>query len=53
LCFRVVDEIDGVITAGLESEDVIFTRPCDPQEHDNRNFCSLIVTTGEFWQVSR
>ena len=47
-----VDEIWGVVTAALESEDVIFTNPIDPQEHDNRNFCSLNVKTDEFWQVS-
>ena len=50
---RGVDEIWGVITAGLENEDVIFTNPVDPLEDDNRSFCSLNVKTGEFWQVSR
>lgn len=48
-----VDEIWGVITAGLDSENVIFTNPVDPQEEDNRSFCSLNVVTGEFWQVRR
>lgn len=50
---RGVDEIWGVITAGLENEDVIFTNPVDPSEDDNHSFCSLNVKTGEFWQVSR
>ena len=48
-----VDEIWGVITASLDSENVIFTNPVDPQEDDNRSFCSLNVVTGEFWQVHR
>jgi hypothetical protein len=48
-----VDEIWGINTAGLESENVMFTNPIDPQENDNRSFCSLNVKTGEFWQVRR
>jgi hypothetical protein len=48
-----IDEIWVVITAGLDSENVIFTNPVDPQEDDNRSFCSLNVVTGEFWQVHR
>lgn len=48
-----IDAIWGVNTAELVKEDVIFTNPIDPQEDDNRSFCSLNVVTGEFWQVSR
>jgi hypothetical protein len=46
-----VDEIWGVVTAILESEDVIYTNPIDPQEHEDRSFCSLNVKTDEFWQM--
>ncbi len=48
-----IDEIWGINTAGLVKEGVIFTNPIDPQEEDNRSFCSLNVHTDEFWQVSR
>lgn len=48
-----IDAIWAVITAGLEREDVIFTNPVHPFEEDNHSFCSLNVSTGEFWQVHR
>jgi hypothetical protein len=46
-----VDEIWGVLTAILESENVIFTNRIDPPEDDDRSLCSLNLTTGEFWQL--
>jgi hypothetical protein len=52
LC-NTTDEICGVNTVGLLKEGVIFTNPIDPQEEDNRSFCSPNGNTGEFWQVSR
>lgn len=48
-----IDEIWGVNTVTLDSENMIFTNLVDPQEDDNRSFCSLNVVTGEFWQVHR
>jgi hypothetical protein len=48
-----VDEIWGVLTAILESENVIFTNRIDPPEDDDRSLCSLNLITGEFWQLRR
>jgi hypothetical protein len=48
-----VDEIWGVLTATLESENVIFTNRIDPAEGDDRSLCSLNLITGEFWQLRR
>jgi hypothetical protein len=48
-----VDEIWGVLTAILESENVIFTNRIDPAEGDDRSLCSLNLITGEFWQLRR
>jgi hypothetical protein len=48
---RGVDEIWGVLTAILESENVIFTNRIDPAQDDNRSLCSLNLITGEFWRL--
>jgi hypothetical protein len=48
-----VDEIWGVLTAVLESENVIFTNRIDPAEDDDRSLCSLNLITGEFWRLCR
>jgi hypothetical protein len=48
-----VDEIWGVLTAILETENVIFTNRIDPGDDDDRSLCSLNVTTGEFWRLRR
>ncbi len=48
-----VDEIWGVLTAILETENVIFTNRIDPAEFDDRSLCSLNVSTGEFWRLRR
>jgi hypothetical protein len=50
---RGVDEIWGVLTATLESENVIFTNRIDPAEGDDRSLCSLNLITGDFWQLRR
>ena len=48
-----VDEIWGVLTAILETENVIFTNRIDPGDDDDRSLCSLNVITGEFWRLHR
>ena len=48
-----VDEIWGVLTAILDSENVIFTNRIDPAEGDDRTLCSLNLITGEFWRLGR
>jgi hypothetical protein len=48
-----VDEIWGVLTAILDSENVIFTNRIDPAEGDDRSLCSLNLITGEFWRLRR
>ena len=48
-----VDEIWGVLTAILDSENVIFTNRIDPEESDDRSLCSLNLITGEFWRLRR
>lgn len=48
-----IDEIWGMNSAALESEDVIFTNQIFPPLYDNANFCSLQLGTGEFWQIQR
>jgi hypothetical protein len=48
-----VDEIWGVLTAILETENVIFTNRIDPAEGDDRSLCSLNLLTGEFWRLCR
>jgi hypothetical protein len=48
-----VDEIWGVLTAILESENVIFTNRIDPPEDDDCSLCSLNLITGEFWRLHR
>jgi hypothetical protein len=48
-----IDEIWTVDTAGLDSEDVIFTNQILPPLSDHANFCSLELATDKFWQVSR
>lgn len=52
--FRVgVDEIWGVLTAILDSENVIFTNRIDQEEGDDRSLSSLNLITGEFWRLRR
>jgi len=46
-----VDEIWGVLTAVLETENVIFTNRIDPGDDDERTLCSLNLITGEFWRL--
>jgi hypothetical protein len=46
-----VDEVWGVPTAILESENVTFTNRMDPAEDDDRSLCSLNLITGEFWRL--
>jgi hypothetical protein len=46
-----VDEIWGVLTATLESDNVIFTIRIDPPDGDDCSLCSLNVITGEFWRL--
>jgi hypothetical protein len=48
-----VDEIWGVLTAILDSENVIFTNRIDPKDDDDCSLCSLNVITGEFWRLHR
>jgi hypothetical protein len=48
-----IDEIWGILTAILESENVIFTYRIDPADGDDRSLCSLNVITGEFWRLRR
>jgi hypothetical protein len=48
-----IDEIWTINTAGLESEDVIFTNQIFPPLYDHANYCSLELDTDKFWQVSR
>jgi hypothetical protein len=48
-----IDEVWTVNTAGLESEDVIFTNQIFPALYDNSTFCSLALKTDKFWQVRR
>lgn len=48
-----IDEIWTVDTAGLESDQVIFTNQLQPPLHDNANYCSLELMTGRFWRVER
>jgi hypothetical protein len=48
-----IDEIWGVLTAILETENVIFTNRIDPAEGDDRSLCSLNLVTGEFWRLCR
>jgi hypothetical protein len=48
-----VDEIWGVLTAILDSENVIFTNRIDAAEGDDRSLCSLNLITGEFWRLGR
>jgi hypothetical protein len=48
-----IDEIWGMNSAALESEDVIFTNQIFPPLYDNANFCSLQLGMGEFWQIQR
>jgi hypothetical protein len=48
-----IDEIWTVDTAGLESEQVIFTNQLQPSLPDRANFCSLEIATDKFWRVSR
>jgi hypothetical protein len=48
-----IDQIWTVNTAALESEDVIFTNQIYPPIYDNVNYCSLVLGTNKFWQVSR
>jgi hypothetical protein len=48
-----IDEIWTVNTAGLESEDVIFTNQILPPLEDNSTYCSLELATDKFWKVSR
>jgi len=48
-----IDEVWTVNTAGLESEDIIFTNQIFPQLYDNANYCSLKLGTNKYWQVSR
>jgi hypothetical protein len=47
-----VDEIWGVLTAILETENIIFTNRID-SEGDDRSLCSLNLHTGEFWRLCR
>ena len=46
-----VDEIWGVLTASLETENVIYTSRIDPGDADDRSLCSLNLITGEFWRL--
>ncbi len=46
-----VDEVWGVLTAILETENVIFTNRIDPEDGDDRSLCSLNLITGEFWRL--
>jgi hypothetical protein len=48
-----VDEIWGVLTAILETENIIFTNRIDSAEGDDRSLCSLNLLTGEFWRLCR
>ena len=48
---RDVDEVWCVLTALLDSENVIFTNRVDPEDNDDRSLCSLNVNTGEFWRL--
>jgi hypothetical protein len=50
---RSIDEIWTVNTAGLDSEQIIFTNQILPALHDHANFCSLDLATDQFWRVSR
>ena len=50
---RSIDEIWTVNTAGLDSEQIIFTNQILPALHDHANFCSLDLATDKFWRVSR
>jgi len=47
-----IDEIWAANTAGLQSENVIFSHKLWP-ERDRASICSLDVATGEFWQAGR
>jgi hypothetical protein len=48
-----IDEIWGVLTAILDSENVIFTNRIDPEDDEDCSLCSLNVITGEFWRLHR
>jgi hypothetical protein len=48
-----VDEIWAVLTAILDSENLIFTNRIDPEDGDDGSLCSLNVITGEFWRLRR
>lgn len=48
-----VDQIWGINSAALESEDVIFTNQIHPPLYDQANYCSLELGSNKFWQVSR
>lgn len=48
-----IDEVWTVNTAGLESEDIIFTNQVFPQLHNNANYCSLELRTNKYWRVRR
>ena len=48
-----IDQIWGINSAVLESEDVIFTNQIFPPMYDNANYCSLELGSDKFWQVSR
>lgn len=48
-----IDQIWGISSAGLESEDVIFTNQIYPALYGHANYCSLELGSDKFWQVSR
>jgi hypothetical protein len=48
-----IDQIWGINSAALESEDVIFTNQIFPPLYDHANYCSLELGSDKFWQVSR
>jgi hypothetical protein len=48
-----VDEIWSVLTAILDSENLIFANRIDPADDDDSSLCSLNVITGEFWRLRR
>ena len=48
-----IDQIWGINSAALESEDVIFTNQIYPSLYDHANYCSLELGSDKFWQVSR
>jgi hypothetical protein len=48
-----IDQIWGINSAALESEDVIFTNQIYPPLYDHANYCSLKLGSDKFWQVTR